>query len=118
MTGSKCKQAGHQGEAGNGLAFDSLTRQKKHMRGAFIVQLGPGTKPDEGQFEGWVQEVDLWKERRFRNTGELLQFLGERFEVAKAVAERAKTAGTSGAPPVSSKRPVKKETAIDAFEKE
>ncbi len=28
------------------------------MRGAFVVQLGPETRPTEGQFEGWVEEVD------------------------------------------------------------
>ena len=29
------------------------------MRGAFVVQLGPETRPTEGQFEGWVEEVVL-----------------------------------------------------------
>lgn len=27
------------------------------MRAAFVVQLGPETKPLEGRFEGWVEEV-------------------------------------------------------------
>jgi chorismate mutase len=80
------------------------------MRGAFIVQLGPETKPDEGRFEGWVQEVDLCKEVRFHNSEELLQFLGERFEVAKTVAEKARSAKESGPPRLSSKRTRKEET--------
>jgi hypothetical protein len=49
------------------------------MKGAFVVRLGPETKPVEGQFEGWVEEVDSGTELRFRSTGDLLQFLGERF---------------------------------------
>jgi chorismate mutase len=61
------------------------------MRGAFIVQLGPETEPAEGRFEGWVQEVDFCRELRFHSSEELLKFLGERFEVAKAVAEENRT---------------------------
>ena len=79
------------------------------MRGAFIVQLGPETKPEEGRFEGWVQEVDLCKELRFHNSEELLQFLGKKFEVAKAVAEKARTAKKCG-PPRLSKRSRSEET--------
>ena len=44
------------------------------MRGAFIVQLGSETKPAEGRFEGWVQEVDFCRELRFhseRRTAEI-----------------------------------------------
>jgi hypothetical protein len=51
------------------------------MRGAFIVQFGAGTKPAEGIFEGWAQEVDTCTEVRFHSSGELLKFLGERFEL-------------------------------------
>lgn len=46
------------------------------MRGAFVVQLGPETRPTEGQFEGWVEEVDSGSELRFRTTEELLKFWG------------------------------------------
>jgi hypothetical protein len=50
------------------------------MRCAFVVRLGPKTKPSEARFEGWVEEVDTGKELRFRSREELLQFLGERFQ--------------------------------------
>jgi hypothetical protein len=53
------------------------------MRGAFVVQLGPETKPSEGRFEGLVEEVDSGRELRFRSTEELMNFLGQRFELAK-----------------------------------
>jgi hypothetical protein len=36
----------------------------------------------ENRFEGWVEEVDSGKELRFHSTGELIQFLGERFRAA------------------------------------
>ena len=54
------------------------------MRGAFVVQLEPETKPAEGRFEGWVQEVDSCTELRFRSSEELLKFLGRRFDLARA----------------------------------
>jgi hypothetical protein len=38
----------------------------------------------EGEFEGWVEEVDSSIELRFRSTGELLQFFGKRFNLAMA----------------------------------
>ena len=44
-----------------------------------MVRLGPKTKPSEGRFEGWVEEVDTGKELRFRSRDELLKFLGQRF---------------------------------------
>ena len=65
------------------------------MRGAFVVQLGPETKPAEGRFEGWVQEVDSSTELRFRSTEELLKFLGQRFDLARASAEKARAADKS-----------------------
>jgi hypothetical protein len=49
------------------------------MRGAFVLRLGAETEPSENRFEGWVEEVDSGKELRFHSTGELIQFLGERF---------------------------------------
>jgi len=52
------------------------------MRGAFVVRLGPETKPKQGLFEGWVEEVDSCDELRFHSTNELLEFLGERYQVA------------------------------------
>lgn len=54
------------------------------MRGAFVVQLGPETRPTEGQFEGWVEEVDSGTEMRFRSSDELLKFLGARFDLVLA----------------------------------
>ena len=62
------------------------------MRGAFVVQLGPETNPAEGRFEGWVEEVDSSTELRFRSTEELLKFLGERFELARASLDKTPAA--------------------------
>ena len=50
------------------------------MRAAFIVQLGPGSRPSEQHFEGFVEEVDSGKELRFHSLPELLGFLGARYE--------------------------------------
>ena len=61
-----------------------------HMRGAFVVQLGPATRPAEGQFEGLVQEVDSCTELRFRSSEELLKFLGQRFDLAMASSGKAR----------------------------
>ena len=52
------------------------------MRGAFIVRLGPKTKPKQGLFEGWAEEVDSCDELRFHSTDELLKFLGDRYQAA------------------------------------
>ena len=54
------------------------------MRCAFVVRLGPKTRPSAGQFEGWVEEVDTGEELRFRSNEELLKFLGERFQAVLA----------------------------------
>ena len=59
------------------------------MRGTFVVQLGPETRPTEGQFEGWVEEADSGTELRFRSGEELLKFLGQRFELVLASADKA-----------------------------
>jgi len=67
------------------------------MRGAFVVQLGPETRPTEGQFEGWVEEVDSGTELRFRSGEELLKFLGQRFELVLASANKGR-AGNKGEP--------------------
>ena len=65
------------------------------MRGAFVVQLGPETRPTEGQFEGWVEEVDSYTQLRFRSGEELLKFLGARFDLALASATRDRAGNKS-----------------------
>lgn len=50
------------------------------MRGAFIIRLGPDTRPKQGLLEGWVEEVDSCNELRFHSTEELLKFLGDRYQ--------------------------------------
>ena len=37
---------------------------------------------DQRQFEGWIEEVDTGRERRFQSTEEL-EFLAECFELAR-----------------------------------
>src|SRR6266436_7060586 len=54
------------------------------MRGAFVVKLGPETKPSEGRFEGLAEEVDSGREMRFRSAEELMNFLGQRFDLVTA----------------------------------
>ena len=65
------------------------------MRRAFVVQLGPETRPAEGRFEGWVEEVDSSTELRFRSTEELLKFLGQRFELVMTSTDKARAANKS-----------------------
>jgi hypothetical protein len=65
------------------------------MRGAFVVQLGPETKPAQGRFEGWVQEVDSCTERRFHSSEELLKFLGARFDLVLASANKDRAGNKS-----------------------
>jgi hypothetical protein len=65
------------------------------MRGAFVVQLGPETRPTEGRFEGWVQEVDSGTELRFRSSEELLKFLGARFDLVLASANKDRAGNKS-----------------------
>lgn len=57
-----------------------------------------------------MQEVDLCRELRFRSTEELLKFLGERFEVARAVAEKTTTGKKRGPAPLRQKRPCKEKS--------
>jgi hypothetical protein len=52
------------------------------MKGAFVIRLGPGTKPSENRFEGWAEEVDSGKEVKFHSLAELITFFGQRFEMA------------------------------------
>ena len=61
------------------------------MRCAFVVRLGPTTKPREGEFEGLVEEVDTGKERRFCSKEELLTFLGECFATASGTEDQGET---------------------------
>ena len=65
------------------------------MRGAFVVQLGPETRPAEGRFEGWVEEVDSSTELRFHSGEELLKFLGQRFDLVMGSAHKARAGDRS-----------------------
>ena len=58
------------------------------MRLAFVVRLGNDTRPAEGSFEGWVEEVDSSIEIRFRSAEDLLRFLGQRFDLAMASSHK------------------------------
>jgi len=58
------------------------------MRGAFVVHLGPESKPTEGWLDGWVEEVDSSVELRFHSAEELLKFMASRFELAMGKADR------------------------------
>ena len=53
-----------------------------HMKLAFVIRLGTESRPEDGFFEGWVEEVDSCTERRFHSTAELLSFLGQCFDKA------------------------------------
>jgi len=57
------------------------------MKGAFVVQLGAGTRPSENHFEGWAEEVDSGKEIKFHSLDELIRFLSERAQIG-LTAER------------------------------
>jgi hypothetical protein len=59
------------------------------MRLAFVLRLGNDTRPAQGLFEGWVEEVDSSTEMRFRSAEELLKFLGRRFDLATASTGKA-----------------------------
>lgn len=56
------------------------------MRLAFVIRLGSDSRPSDGIFEGWVEEVDSCTELRFRSTNELLGFLGQRFDLVTSAA--------------------------------
>jgi hypothetical protein len=97
--GPKASPAGH--VLLSSLAYSHI------MRGAFVVQLGPETNPAEGRFEGWVEEVDSSTELRFRSTEELLKFLGERFELARASLDKTPAANQGEEIPSRKKKPRK-----------
>lgn len=63
------------------------------MRLAFVVRLGSDTRPAEGFFEGWVEEVDSYTELRFGSTDELLRFLGQRFDLFTAGRKQGEETG-------------------------
>jgi hypothetical protein len=58
------------------------------MRFAFVLRLGSDSRPADGFFEGWIEEVDSYTELRFRSTDELLKFLGDRFELSNVAGNR------------------------------
>jgi hypothetical protein len=67
---------------------------QKTMRLAFVVRLGLETRPADGLFEGWVEEVDSCIERRFRSAEELLLFLGQRFHAVSNSGAKPASGGT------------------------
>ena len=69
------------------------------MRLAFVVRLGNDTRPADGFFEGWVEEVDSYTELRFRSTDELLKFLGHRFDLSTAGKQDNATGSSQAALP-------------------
>ena len=60
------------------------------MQGAYVVHLGAPQKQSREELEGSIEEVDTGKSLRFHSGGELIQFLRERLEVARAEPERDK----------------------------
>jgi hypothetical protein len=64
------------------------------MRLAFVLRLGNDTRPADGFFEGWVEEVDSCTELRFRSTDELLKFLGRRFDLTTAAGKQGEATGS------------------------
>ena len=64
------------------------------MRLAFVVRLGNDTRPADGFFEGWIEEVDSYTELRFRSTDELLKFLGDHFDLSMAADKQGEATGS------------------------
>ena len=60
------------------------------MQGAYVVHLGASQEQSREELEGRIEEVDTGKSLRFHSGGELIQFLRERLEVARAEPERDK----------------------------
>jgi len=85
--GPKGSPAGH--------VFAARFTYSHNMRGAFVVQLGPESDPAEKRFEGWVEEVDSGMELRFRSREELLKFLGARFDLVLASANKDRAGNKS-----------------------
>ena len=68
------------------------------MRLAFVIRLGSYSRPGEGIFEGWVEEVDTCTERRFHSADELLAFLGQCFDLANSSSDKTRTDSSRGLP--------------------
>lgn len=60
------------------------------MKGAFVIRLGPATRPSENHLEGWAEEVDSGKEVKFHSVNELVRFLGQRFQSGLTTEQRKK----------------------------
>ena len=75
-----------------------------------LCNWGRKTRVAEGRFEGWVQEVDFHCEQRFHSGEELLKFMGVRFEICRAAAEKAR-ADKERAITLSKKKPCKDEAS-------
>jgi hypothetical protein len=65
------------------------------MRLAFVLRLGNDSRPADGFFEGWIEEVDSYTELRFRSTEELLKFLGDRFDLCSAASAQGEATGNN-----------------------
>jgi hypothetical protein len=74
--------------------FSQATPYSAYMRAAFVLRLGPDTKPSSGLFEGWVEEVDSGKELRFHSADELLGFIGQRFSELTVLGSSTTQGGT------------------------
>ena len=68
------------------------------MRLALVPRLGNDTRPADGFFVGWVEEVDSCTELRFRSTDELLKFLGQRFNLTMTASRQDASADTRQSP--------------------
>jgi len=68
------------------------------MRLAFVLRLGNDTRPAEGVFEGWIEEVDSCTEVRFRSTEQLVKFLGQRFDLAMTSTGKTRATDSKQAP--------------------
>ena len=65
------------------------------MRFAFVLRLGNDSRPADGFFEGWIEEVDSYTELRFRSTEELLKFLGDRFDLSTTADKQGKATASN-----------------------
>jgi hypothetical protein len=54
------------------------------MRRAFVLQVRAESEPANLEFAGCIEEVDTAKERRFRSTAPLLEFLRQCLEDTEA----------------------------------
>jgi hypothetical protein len=68
------------------------------VRLALAPRLGNDTRPADGFFEGWVEEVDSYTELRLRSTDEPLKFLGQRFNLTMTASRQDTLADTRQSP--------------------